>query len=132
MKSKTRLFVLFSLLIVLAFAVTPAFAQGEEPPVGEVTVPFELEALLAAGVGFLVTAGIKSLSNLLNKDLSGWGSVLTGAIATTVVYFFNALLSAIPVEAAPSVSIALMLLISILSAFGIHKTVKRFEPVAKQ
>jgi len=128
MKVKTRLFVLLTVLVVAAFFVMPAFAQGTEPPVGEVTLPTELQALLAAGIGFLVTAGLKSLSLLLGKDLSGWGAVLTGSIVTTVVYFFNALLSAVPPEAAPSVSIALTLLVSILSAFGIHKTVKGFQP----
>ena len=124
MKSKTRLFVLLSLLIVLAFAVMPAFAQGTEPPVGEVVLPLELQALLAAGIGFLVTAGIKSLSTLLKKDLSGWGSVLTASIVTTTVYFFNAILSAVPASAAPSVAIALTLLVSILGAFGVHNTIK--------
>lgn len=130
MKSKTRLFVLMIVLVVAAFFVMPAFAQGEQPPVGDVTLPTELEALLAAGIGFLVTAGLKSLSTLLGKDLVGWAAVLTGSIVTTVVYSFNAILSVVPPEAAPSVSIALTLLVSILSAFGIHKTVKGFQPVA--
>jgi len=129
MKSKTRLFVFLTVLVVAAFFVMPVFAQGEEPPVGEVVLPTELEALLAAGIGFLVTAGLKSLSSLLGKDLGGWAAVLTASIVTTVVYFFNALLSAVPAAAAPSVAIALMLLVSILSAFGVHKTVKGFQPV---
>jgi len=132
MKIITRLFVLLAVLAVAAFIVVPAFAQGENPPVGEVTLPTELEALLAAGIGFLVTAGLKSLSTLLGKDLSGWAAVLTGSIVTTVVYFFNALLSAVPAAAAPSVAIALTLLVSILSAFGIHKTVKGFQPAVRK
>jgi len=128
-----RLFVLLIVLVVAAFVVMPAFAQGNEPPVGEVTLPTELEALLAAGIGFLVTAGLKSLSQLLGKDLSGWGAAFTASIVTTVIYFFNALLSAVPPEAAQSVAIALTLLVSILSAFGVHKTVKGFQPaVAKK
>ena len=125
-----RLFVLLVVLVMAAFVVMPAFAQGSEPPVGDVTLPTELEALLAAGIGFLVTAGLKSLSQLLGKDLSGWGAALTASIVTTVIYFFNALLSVIPPEAAPSVAIALTLIISILSAFGVHKTVKGFQPAA--
>ncbi|MFZ5856768.1 MAG: hypothetical protein ACOYZ6_08055 [Chloroflexota bacterium] len=125
-----RWLVFVIVVIVAAFFVMPAFAQGAEPPVGEVTLPTELEALLAAGIGFLVTAGLKSLSILLGKDLSGWAAVITASIVTTVVYFFNALLSAVPPEAAPSVAIALTLLVSILSAFGIHKIVKGFQPVS--
>lgn len=127
-----RWLVFVIVVIVAAFIVVPAFAQGENPPVGEVTLPTELEALLAAGIGFLVTAGLKSLSTLLGKDLSGWAAVLTGSIVTTVVYFFNALLSAVPAAAAPSVAIALTLLVSILSAFGIHKTVKGFQPAVRK
>jgi len=130
MKVKTRLFVLLTVLVVAAFFVMPAFAQGEQPPVGDVTLPTELEALLAAGIGYLVTQGLKSLSTLLGKDLSGWGAALTAAIVTTTVLFFDALLSAVPAAAAPSVTIALMLLISILGAFGVYKTVKGFQPVA--
>lgn len=125
-----RLFVLLTVLTMAAFFVMPAFAQGEEPPVGDVTLPTELEALLAAGIGFLVTAGLKSLSTLFGKDLGGWAAVLTASIVTTIVYFFNALLSAVPAAAAPSVAIALTLLVSILSAFGVHKTMKGFQPVA--
>lgn len=130
MKSKTRLFVVLTVLVVAAFFVMPAFAQGEEPPVGEVTLPLELQALIASGIGFLVTAGLKSLSSLLGKDLSGWGAALTASIVTTTVLFFDALLSAVPAAAAPSVAIALTLLVSILGAFGVHKTVKGFQPVA--
>jgi len=127
-KSNIRLLVLLTVLFVAAFFVIPVFAQGTEPPVGDVTLPTELQALLAAGIGFLVTAGIKSLSTLLKKDLSGWASVLTASIVTTVVYFFNAILSAVPANAAPSVAIALTLLVSILSAFGVHNTIKSLRP----
>lgn len=123
-----RLFFVLVVLVVAAFVAVPAFAQGEKPPVGEVTLPTELEALLAAGIGYLVTAGLKSLSGLLGKDLGGWAAALTASIVTTVVYFFNALLSAVPAAAAPSVAIALTLLVSILSAFGVHKTIKGFQP----
>lgn len=132
MKSKTRLFVLLTVLFVLAFAVSPAFAQGVEPPAREVTLPVELQALIAMGLGFIVTQGIKSLSTLLGKDLSGYAAAITASVVTTVVYFFNAILSAVPASAAPSVSIGLMLLVSILGAFGVYTTVKGFQPVAKK
>lgn len=127
-----RLFVVLVVLFVAAFFVAPVFAQGENPPAGDVSLPTELEALISAGIGFLVTAGLKSLSSLLGKDLGGWAAVITASIVTAVVYFFNALLSAVPAAAAPSVGIALTLLVSILSAFGIHKTVKAFQPVARK
>jgi hypothetical protein len=118
------------LFVSMFFFVVPAFAQGEiPPPTSPVELPLELQALIAAGIGFLVTAGLKSLSVLLKTDISGWGSVITGGIVTSVVYFLNALLSAVPAVAQPSVAIVLTLLIAILSAFGVAATVKKFQPV---
>lgn len=135
MKAKTRLFVLFVTLVVLAFAVMPVFAQGTgpvEPPASSLEVPLELQALIAMGIGYLVTQGLKSLSKLLGADLSGWGAAITASVVTSAIYFLSALLSAIPAAAQPSVAIGLTLLVSILGAFGVHATVKGFQPVAKK
>jgi hypothetical protein len=132
MKVKTRLFVLLAALVVLAFAVMPVFAQGTgpaEPPASSLAVPIELQALIAMGIGYIVTQGLKSLSKLLGFDLGGWGAALTASIVTTVILFLNALLSAIPATAQPSVAIGLTLLVSILGAFGVHSVVKSFQPV---
>lgn len=134
MKSKTRLsIVLIVLAVLMAFAVSPAYAaQGTEPPASDLTLPTELQALIAAGVGYLVTQGLKSLSKLLGTDLSGWGSVIAASVVTTLVYFFNALLSAVPANAAPSLAIGLTLLVSILGAFGVHSTLKGLQPAARK
>jgi len=121
--------ILLSVSVIAAVFVVPVFAQGAEPPpTSPVELPIELQAMLAAGIGFLVTAGLKSLSVLLKKDISGWGSVITGGIVTSVMYFFTAILSAVPVAAQPSVTIGLTLLVAILSAFGVASTVKKFQP----
>lgn len=133
MKKVFRWFVLLTVLVMLAFAAAPAFAQGGEPPVppaSELTVPPALQALIAAGIGYLVTQGLKSLSKLFNKDIGGWGAVLTASVVTCVIYFFNALLSAVPENAVQIVSIGLTLLVAILSAFGVHYTFKGFQPAA--
>lgn len=123
--------VLLVVLFVAAFFVMPAFAQGENPPpTSPVQLPLELQAIVAAGIGFLVTAGLKSLSVLLKKDISGWASVVTGGLVTSAVYFLNAILSTVPDAAQPSVAIGLTLLVSILSAFGVASTVKKFQSVA--
>jgi hypothetical protein len=120
-------------LVVAAFVVMPVFAQGENPPpTSPVELPLELQALVAAGIGYLVTAGLKSLSVLLKSDISGWGSVITGGLVTSTVYFMNAILSAVPVAAQPSVAIGLTLVVAILSAFGIHATMKKYQPVVKK
>ena len=126
MKIKKFIPVLLFVLIVAAVAVVPVFAQGENPPVpvSPLTLPIELQAMVAALIGYVVTQGIKSLSALIGFDLSGWSAVLTASGVTTIIYFITALLSAIPVSAQPSVAIGLTLLVSILGAFGIHNTVK--------
>lgn len=127
-----KLFAVVLLVVVIAAVfVSPVFAQGENPPpTSPVELPLELQALVAAGIGFLVTAGLKSLSVLLKKDISGWASVVTGGLVTSAVYFLNAILSAVPVAAQPSVAIALTLLVSVLSAFGVASTVRKFQPAA--
>jgi hypothetical protein len=124
-----RLFAIGLLVIVIAAVfVMPVFAQGENPPpTSPVQLPFELQAIVAAGIGFIVTAGLKSISVLLKKDISGWGSVVTGGLVTSAIYFLNAILSAVPDAAQPSAAIGLTLLVSILSAFGIASTVKKFQ-----
>lgn len=128
-----RWFILLTVLVMLAFAAAPALAQGGdpvEPPASELAVPPELQALIAAGIGYLVTQGLKSLSKLFHKDISGWGAVLTASVVTCVIYFFNALLSAVPENAVQIVSVGLTLLVAILSAFGVHYTFKGFQPLS--
>ena len=123
---KKLLPIILIVLVLAAFVVPTAFAQSATPPEfsGSIELPLELQALIAAGVGYLVTQGLKSLSTLLKADLSGWSAAITASVVTTVVYFFHAILSAVPVEAQPSVSIFLMLIVSILGAFGVHSAVK--------
>ncbi len=133
MKRNKIVSVLLIVAVTALAAVTPVLAQGQQPPIptAPVELPMPLQALIAAGIGFLVTAGLKSLSTLLKSDISGWGSVITGGLTTSVIFFFNALLSAVPAPAQPSVAVGLTLLVTILSAFGIARTVKGFQPVGK-
>jgi hypothetical protein len=137
------------LLVVLALTLSAAIAvddvsaqeqaapvasvqvQDGEPPVSPVELPVELRALISAFIGFLVTAGLKSLSTLLKSDITGWGAVITGALTTSVIFFFNAILSTIPPEAQPSATIALALIVSILAAFGVARTTKKMQPAEK-
>jgi len=103
--------------------------QDVEPPVSPVELPVELRALISAFIGFLVTAGLKSLSTLLKSDITGWAAVITGGLSTSFIFFFNAILSAIPFEAQAPAAIALALVVSILSAFGVARTSKKLQPV---
>jgi len=127
---KKNIFVFLVVVLAAMVFVAPAFAQGEVPtaPTGAVELPIELQAILAAGIGFLVTAGLKSLSVLLKTDISGWGSVITGGLVTSCIYFFNAILSAVPAAAQTPVSVTLTLIVSILSAYGVAATMRKLQP----
>ena len=126
MKTLKIISVLLVVLFVSAFAAGSVLARGEDLPVpgGALPLPVEVQALVAALVGYLVTQGLKSLSKLLGSDLGGWIAVITAAAVTTLVYFLQALLSAVPVQAQPFAVVGLSLLVSILGAFGFHYSVK--------
>lgn len=87
-----------------------------------------VENLILIVVTFLVTAGIKSLSATLGRDLSGVGAALTAGLVGLVVTLFNTLVvPAIPASALSVVEPAAGLLIVILGAFGVHAEVKKFR-----
>jgi hypothetical protein len=100
----------------------------------------ELQLALAGLVGFLVTAGIKdfalflgaALSKLFKKeislDFSSLASVLTGTLVTLVVVSANSALALVPANLQPIVLAAMPVLVAILSAFGIHGTIKSLRP----
>lgn len=127
-----RLIAVLAVLFLAASIVMPAFAQaGDPPPVQEstVTLPIELQALIAAGIGYLVTQGLKGLSALFGKDLSGSAAAISASVVTSLMLFLNTILAAVPDFAAPVVSAVLTLIVSVLLALGVYKTVKGFQPV---
>jgi high-affinity Fe2+/Pb2+ permease len=91
----------------------------------QISIPDELKLLIASAIGFIVTEGLKSLSNLLKFDISGYGAVITAALVTALIVFFEAILGAVPADYQASVTAALGLLVAILGAFGIHRQFKR-------
>ena len=80
--------------------------------------------LITLLVGFLVTQGLKSLSNLLGFDLSGYAAALVAAVVTLLVGVFNGLIPLIPANIAPLIEPAAALIIAILGAFGVHYSIK--------
>lgn len=96
------------------------------------TLSPEMQALLAAGIGFLITAGLKSLSQALGKDLTGMAAGVTGAVVTAVVFFSNSLLALVPESAQPAVVAGMALVVAVFGAFGIHGTIKSLRPVVKK
>lgn len=90
-----------------------------------VQLPPELEALIFAGVVFLVTEGLKVVSGWLGFDLSGAGAAIAAGLVAAVVALLNGLLGAIPPQFADIANAVLSLIIILLGAFGIHRQSKR-------
>ncbi len=91
-----------------------------------VNLPPELQALIAALVIFAVTEGLKVVAGWFKLDLSGFAAGLSAALVTVVVAFLNGLLGQVPAQYADAVNLALLLLVSILGAFGVHGIKKQF------
>lgn len=86
-------------------------------------LPNELQVLIGMVVFFLVVNGLKALSELLGRDLTGWGTIIVGILTATVIFFFNQILAAVPASSQPIVQAILNLLVLLLGGMGI----KRFE-----
>lgn len=100
---------------------------GSTSPDGGVQLPSELGFLIAIGVGYFVTQGLKSVSTLIGADLTKNAAAITASLVTSITLFINALLSAVPESAQQPVAILLALIVATLSSFGVHYTVKGFQ-----
>ena len=90
-------------------------------------LPNEIQVLIAAVVIFVVTAGLKSLSALVGKDLSGYGAALAALIVASFVLFFNGFIAILPAGWQAIVAQVLQLLVLFIGAAGVHSTAKRFS-----
>ena len=88
----------------------------------------DLQLLIAAGLGFLVTAGLKDLSSWLGTDFSSLASAITATLVTLAVALSNALLSMVPAQYQPVVATVMTLIVAVFAAFGIHGTIKSLRP----
>ena len=90
----------------------------------------QVQTVILLLITFLVTAGIKSISTLLGKDLSGYGSALTaGIVALSIGIFQAVVVPLIPVAYVSIIETIAEVLVLALGAAGIHKTVKSFQVV---
>ena len=92
-----------------------------------ITLPNEIVILISAGIGFLVTNGLKSL--FPNWDISGTAAQITVALVTCVVALANQGLAFIPPQYHQIVVTVFTLLVSILGAYGVHYSLKRTTPL---
>lgn len=120
------------LVAILSIAlVSPVLARGLwQEPVDAPTLPQWAIVLLNAGVTWLLTNGLKSLSKALPwvPTLEGPTTALTGALVMFVVTFANGLLSMIPGAYHPAVIATFTFIGSLLSAYGIQGSLKQLFP----
>jgi hypothetical protein len=91
-----------------------------------VKLPEELKVIILPLITALVTEGLKAIGALFGVDLSGKAAAVVAAIAGALFFFADALLAKIPPEFEGVANAVLMLLVSILGAYGIHRTAVRF------
>ncbi len=83
-------------------------------------LPIEIKALLT----YLITQGVKSLLAMFGKDMAGMTAAISAVVIGSILFFIEGMLALVPAEYADSVSAFLALVVSLLSAFGIHYTYK--------
>ena len=81
-----------------------------------ISLPIEIKALLT----YLITQGIKALLALFGKDIEGVAAAVAAVVIGAIIFFIDGVLALVPVEYVDSVSAFLALVVSLLSAFGIH------------
>ena len=84
-----------------------------------------LQALILAGVTWLVTEGLKSLSGALNKDLSGMATAIVAGLMGIILAALSGVLSFIPPEYHQLAQVLMTLIVTILGAFGVHGIIKK-------
>ncbi len=85
-----------------------------------VSLPIELKAALT----YFITQGIKAVLNLVGKDMEGFASAIAAVAVGSLLFFIEGALALVPAEYLDSVSAIFALAVSLLSAFGLHYTVK--------
>ena len=85
----------------------------------------ELQALIIAGITFLVVEGLKALSNLVGLDLSGAAAAVTAGLVALALAAISGVLGWIPPEYHEIARVVMALLVAILGSFGIHRQFKR-------
>jgi len=83
-----------------------------------ISLPIEIKALLT----YLITQGVKALLALFGKDMAGVAAAVAAVVIGAIIFFIDGVLALVPVEYVDSVSAFLALVVSLLSAFGIHYT----------
>lgn len=135
-KNSHIMFFLIAVLGLLLIAARPFQDAGPVDGPAPLQVSDGIRLALTMGIGFLLTNGLKSFSQTAqgNKylkwfpDLSGLATSTTTAVVTVLILFANMILAAVPAAFVPAVQYGSLALAAIFGAFGIHFTVKGFQP----
>ncbi len=131
-----------TILIVccLAFFTLAARPYQDNPPQpptpAPLSIPQSVELALTAGIGFLITNGLKSFSKTLQKnkyfkwfpDLSGLGTSTTTAVVTILILYGNTMLAGLPPEWVPVIRSVFAVIAVTVTAYGIHYTSTQNKP----
>jgi hypothetical protein len=79
---------------------------------------------------WLMTNGLKALSKSVPwiPEISGQAAAVTAAVLALVISAFNSILGTLPVDMVPAVDAVFKFVAMLLSAYGVHYTVKQFAP----
>ena len=87
-------------------------------------LPVELKVAIGSVLTMVVTAGLKAVANLFGKDFAGVWAALVAVIVASLLFFLDGLVAMIPVEYQDVAAGLFGLIITVLSAFGLHYTRK--------
>lgn len=86
---------------------------------------FQLPETAKTLLAFLITNGIKALLGLFDIELAGKAAAIVASLVAAILFFIEGILAGVP-EAQEIVVQVLSLIAMILSAFGIHYSVKEY------
>jgi len=84
-----------------------------------------LQALILAGVTYIVVEGLKSLGGVFNIDLSGAATAVTAAVMAVVLAGLSGVLAWIPPQYHEVAQVVMSLIVVIFGSFGVHGIVKK-------
>jgi hypothetical protein len=87
-------------------------------------LPPELRIPLVSLLTLLVTAGLKSVANLLGGDFGGKLAAIVAVVVGAVMFLIDGFIAMVPVEYQDAVSAAAGFIVALLGAFGLHYTIK--------
>ena len=90
-------------------------------------IPDPVAGFVQFVIAYLVTNGLKSLSQMLHRDISGWAAVVTLALVQLVLVSVNAIVVYLPSDKQAGATKVLEFLALVLGAMGFHYTVKQMN-----